>query len=349
MTNWATAAASRTPTDMDLAVWQSEVFEAFQPALTLIPKLRRQQITSGTTARFAKTWKMGSEILEAGAEVLGSDFETGLIEISLDTNPLVASQAIYDIDAMLAQYEFRSPVMNAMGAELAKQAEQRAWSLLVQAAIVANDADDSIPETITDSTLGISAGVLTDNDLDVLTYGAPSSANIALAVETLLEGIDAAQNGMDDKDVPKDRYCAVGNRLFNACRKYGLPSSPVTQSSNTFGGVPNLNPFGAPAITQGVAYNAELDYNGVKIFNMPAGRWGSAAVSTGPTKWRYTTANVEAIVFHADACAWVEKYGVTMETQRFANKLQWLTLAHTMHGGGTLRPYCCVLLKGNGS
>lgn len=351
MTNFNTAAASRTPTDMDLAVWSGEALEAFHATLSLIPRVSKQTISSGTTARFPITWKMGSEILEAGASVTGSEFETGYVEISLDTSPLIASHVVYDIDAMLAQYEFRGPVTRAMGKELAIQAEKRCFAILSNSAVVANDSDSSIPESITDSTLGISAGVWSNNSLDVLKYTGWTTANVGTAVETLLLGIDQVSNAFDDKFVPKEgRKLAVSNLLFNACRKYGLPSQPATVTSTTsYGGTQNLSPFGAPAITQGMPYAASLDYNGVEIFAVPAGLFSQAAVTTGPSKFRISTANVEAIMYHPEACAWVDKYGVAMETARQTGSLTWLTVAHSMHGGGALRPYCCVNLCGNGS
>lgn len=352
MTNYANAAASRTATDMNLTVWQSEVYEAFQPALSLVNRVSKKSIPDGaTTARFAKTWKMGSEILEAGASVIGSEFETGYIEIGLDTNPLVASYASYDIDELFTQYNARAPITNAMGAELATQAEKRCFALLSNSAVVANDSDDSIPESITDATLGITAGVLTNNNIDVLRYTGWSTANVGTAVDAFLDSLNKGILGLNNKDVPKQgRRCAVNPILFHACRVYGLAGIPVTVSSNLgYGGTPSVAPFSPPGISQGTEYGASFMYQGIEIFEVSAGLWGQAAVTTGPTLWRQSTANVEAILFHEQAVGWVEKYGVKMETVRKGEKLQWLTLAHTMHGGGALRPYCAINICGNGS
>lgn len=356
MTNWATAAASRTEYDMLVTIMGQEVLTAYDPTLTLVNRLTRASIESGTTKRFPKTWKIGSEVHEAGAEMLGMEFETGYEEISLDPRPLVTHGAYDDVDIMLAQYDVRGPVSQKMGVELAKQADKRAWTLLVNAAITADDTDDSFPGRLDKDTIGVTGltgiddGVYTNNALDVVRYSGPSAANCAANAEALMEGLDQIGLAFDYYDVPKEgRQVCVDPYIFLACRKYGLPGVPTTVSSTlSYGGTPNLNAFGAGPITGGYPYNAELDYNGWRIFQSANSPWNTN-ISTGPSKWQVNASNVFAVAFHPDSCAWVEKTGVVMEAARIPQKLQTFISARVMHGGGTLRPYCACALKGNGS
>jgi hypothetical protein len=351
MTNFATAAASRDANEMFLTAWQGETLQAFETAITLAPKLRQGFIAPGSiTARVPKTWKAGSEIHEAGAEILGQEFETGYEEFGLDTRPLITSHAFDSIDLMLASYDVRGPVTRAQGHELAKQADKRAYTLLYNAAVTANDTDDAFPGAITDSNLSISGGVWTNNSLDVLHYSGISSANIATAGETLISGIDSVQAAWDALDVPKEnRFCVVDQYLFLAARKLGIPPVPLAATNASFGGIQNMSPFGAPPSTAGVGYTGELDYNGVKIFlsqNSPFNQ----NVTTGPSRWRMSgNANVRAICFQSEAAVWVNHMGPQSEMEYSVAMQRWLMVSKAMHGGGTLRPYCAVVLKGNGS
>lgn len=85
-----TVNATPTVTDLWLPVFGGEVIAAFDEQNLFDKMVTKRTISSGTTAKFPATWKMGSEIHEAGAELLGLQTELREYSISLDDRPVVS-------------------------------------------------------------------------------------------------------------------------------------------------------------------------------------------------------------------------------------------------------------------
>lgn len=94
--------------DMWLPVFGGEVLMAYAERNLFLDKVDYKSITSGNSAKFPATWKIGSEYHEAGAELLGLDVETREYTITLDDRPLVSHFTVDDIDEMMSHFETRS-------------------------------------------------------------------------------------------------------------------------------------------------------------------------------------------------------------------------------------------------
>jgi hypothetical protein len=317
-------------------VYGGEVLAAFDTALNFAGKVKMRSIETGTTAKFPVTWKIGSEYHEVGSELLGLDSPLREASISLDDRPLVSHFELDDIDVAMAHFEYRAEMAAQTGKELAKQLDKRIACLIAKAA--------------TDTTAGNAGG--TPFPALLGTNGVITNANIAASsgayddvdATNLLDELEKIAVAFDERDVPADqRYVMVRPALWYALRNLGVAFASGSSVGTFFGGgaLNNNAMFGQP--TNAMGYDQSLTHLGFQIYRSVNAPWGTN-VNSGPAKYQYNFTNAQALVWHPDCCGVVQKIGISTEMDRDVRRQSDFMVAKMLTGGGTLRPYCAVVI-----
>lgn len=332
-----TANATPAVNDLWLPVFGGEVVAAYDELNLFDKMITRRTITSGQTAKFPATWKMGSEIHEAGAELLGLQTELREYSISLDDRPVVSHFEVEDIDQMFAHFEVRAEFARQCGLALANRTDKRlAMALTLQSRVAQGNAT-SFPGGGIDG----NGTAVVDGNL-ALPNATSATATNAQAVLTALDKIDVYWKQIDV--VNTDRWCVVGPAVFNAIRKLGTVISGVTANPYPLMGTSIADPGNAnPNIWQGMGFDQPLKYNGFNIVwsnHLPASN-----VTTEPANYAGDFSTSAGIVFTKDALAKVELMGIQTETFRDVRRQSDFFVAKMLMGAGGLRPYCAIELK----
>lgn len=327
------AAATPGPSNLWLPVYGGEVLAAFDTALNFAGKVKMRSIETGTEAKFPVTWKIGSEYHEAGTELLGLDSPLREVSISLDDRPLVSHFELDDIDVAFAHFEYRAEMAAQTGKELAKQLDKRIACLIAKSATDTAATTTSAGFPAVNGTNGIitAAGTLPTAGV----YGDGQAT-------ALLNELENVAIAFDEKDVPSDqRYVMVKPGMWYALRNLGVPSGA---SSVLGGGALNNNAmFGQP--TGAMGYDQSLAHLGFQIYRSVNAPWGTDLSSSAlPAKYKFNFTNTQAIIWHPDCCGVVQKIGIATEQERDVRRQSDFMVAKMLTGGGTLRPYCAVLV-----
>lgn len=318
--------------DLWLPVYGGEVLAAFDDHIALIDKVRYKTIESGDTLKFPETWKIGSEYHEAGNELLGLQVESHERTITLDDRPLVSHFELDDVDQMLAHFEVRSEYSHKTGVELAKQLDFKVATLLTLASRDIGSGG-SLPGG------GIDGAGTADVDAEY------ANATQKGAV-TFLDGLEAIAVQFESNDVPQGEpwYCCVKPAMWWAIRRLGVPTSTtdLTNGIRPFFGHADVD-MQAP---QSMAMNrtSALNFLNFKIIRSPNTPWGSN-VTTGPSKYQGDFTATQAVCWHEDAIAVIQKQGITTETFRDVRRGSDFFKTSIFTGGGTLRPQCAIEMK----
>lgn len=322
-----------TPGDLWLPVYGGEVLAAFDTALNFAGKVKMRSIESGTTAKFPVTWKIGSEYHEVGSELLGLDSPLREASISLDDRPLVSHFELDDIDVAMAHFEYRAEMAAQTGKELAKQLDKKIACLIAKAAT----------DTTATGAGGTPFPALIDSD-GIIVNTNITSAYTDVDATNLLDELETIAVAFDERDVPADqRYVMVRPGLWYALRNLGVPFYTGSQASILGGGALNANAmFGQP--TSAMGYDQSLTHLGFQIYRSVNTPWGTN-VSTGPAKYQFNFTNTQALIWHPDCCGVVQKIGIATEMDRDVRRQSDFMVAKMLTGGGTLRPYCAVVIN----
>ena len=313
---------SNTPYDNWLPVFGGEILTAFQEYNQFLDKVDHKTITSGTELQFIMSWKIGSEVHETGAELLGLDVETAKRSIYLDDRPLVTHFYTDDIDKLMSHYDLRSEIVSDMSRELARQIDRRIAKLLILASRTSapggsfygggyNGSGGSIVKSNTAS----------DTDAGAL---------------DVLAAIDTAVVRYAQIDAPMDMptFCCVRPGLWNRLRNLGQLVSSATVSAFPMFGHRDIDQKN-PQIQQGMGISDVLTYKGVSI--VQSNHLPTTNIQDG-SRYAGNFSATTGIIWKPKAVAHLQMLGVTVETGRdFAKQLDGV-IAKTLTGGGTLRP-----------
>lgn len=179
--------------ELFLKVWSGEVMSAFEQASVTLSRHRIKNISSGKSAQFILTGRIGAEYFVPGSELTGLDSPVSERTINLD-GVLLSHHGLWDYDEAVAHYDTRGPVTAEMGNALAQQWDKNNFQEMVlgarSSAIV---SDGNGGSQILNDAFKVGAG------------GAADSAE--MAVELAL-GIFEAQRTLAEKDVPQDTVYA---------------------------------------------------------------------------------------------------------------------------------------------
>lgn len=317
------------PSDLWLPVYGGEVLAAFDTSLNFAGKVKMRSIESGTTAKFPVTWKIGSEYHDVGSELLGLDSPLREASISLDDRPLVSHFELDDIDVAFAHFEYRAEMAAQTGKELAKQLDKKIACLIHKAA--RDNTAGNAGGTPFPALLGGGDGIVT----------ATLTGNNDTAATNFLNLLEEAAVAFDEIDVPTDqRYVMVRPALWYALRNLGVPSG--TTSITGGGALPQNAYFGQP--TGAMGYEQTLTHLGFQISRSVNAPWGTN-VSTGPAKYQANFSDTYGLIWHPDCCGVVQKIGISTEMERDVRRQSDFMVAKMLTGGGTLRPYCALVVN----
>jgi hypothetical protein len=163
-----------------LKVFGGMVMTAFDEACVMQDKHMIRNISSGKSAQFPATWKVGASYHTPGAEIVGQTGKHNERVIVID-DMLISDVFLADIDEAKAHFEVRSEYARQSGLALANQYDKN----VLQVGILAARS---------------SALITGGNGGTVLTS---SGTLYKTSASDLAGGVFAAQQAFDEKDVPQ--------------------------------------------------------------------------------------------------------------------------------------------------
>lgn len=297
-----------------LEVFGGEVLTAFDLATIFGDKVTTKTVGKGQKAwRFPKTWKTTAEYHTAGQELMGNDFDTGEVVVTID-DILVAHKGIYDLDEMLSHFDVRQPIATAMGQALAKFYDKNIARSIAQAARTAGTGPFPGGTRSVDS--GLAADGVTGKYDGIAWIDAIRDANLKL----------------HDLDVPEEvtRNMAVNARVFDAI-KFAKDSSGnymILDRDFRHNGAGGIDQRAETIVVDGVTI--------YKTRNMPTA--DETAATDVYAKYRADYSGLEGLLWIPDAVATVKMSDIGFENTRDTRRLEDFMVAKMLCGHGTLRP-----------
>jgi hypothetical protein len=302
-----------------LKIFGGEVLTAFTEKVWTLDKHKTQNITSGKSAQFPKTWKASSEYHTAGREMLGNDIDTSEVVVTVD-GLLVSHTAIYDLDAKMAHFDVTSEFSSELGRELARAYDKNVMRAIILAARTAADGPFPAGNTVTDASLAASG---------------------TIDGKAWIDAIRQANIDMFNKDVPEDmpRFMAVNANVFDAI-KYARDANGQYLVLHR-----EINPTGSNA--QAVAGRAQqMEIDGVTIGRLRTiPNTDESASATVYPKYRANFSTTTGILWTPMAVGTVKLMDVAMETERDVRRQEDFMVAKMAVGTDALRPECAVEFK----
>lgn len=192
-----------------LKVFGGEVMSAFETANVTAGRSMVKQISSGKSAQFPATWKVGASYHTPGAEIVGQKSNVSERIITVD-DMLISDVFIADIDEAKAHFETRGEYSNQSGIALANTMDRN----ILQTGLLAARASATV-------TGGFGGTSLTSTG----TLYRTSASDLAA-------GIYAAVQAFDEKDVPENET----KNVFLKPAQYYLLSQSTTILNRDWGG-----------------------------------------------------------------------------------------------------------------
>ena len=320
------AAATGGRLETLLPTLSGEILTAYHDQLMFRDKVRTLPTLAGGVHRdFPLLWKIGSEIHQAGEELLGTDVTTGRRRITLDDRPRVAHFEIDNIDELLAQYSVRSELAAEMGHELATQTDADIAKLIILAARA--------------------------SDTTVFPAGGGRIA-VSTTATGVLDAIDTAVVTWDTNNFPdRNRYCAVDPGRWHSIRDIARIGTAAVTAADTAPHFQNSTPVtgqpggpGGPNIAADAGWDEFILYKGFKIFrstNIPSTDLSTASFRPGDF-----TANSGTVgmIWSPDCIGFLEGMGMMTEVEHSVRHGADFMVAKTLIGGGSLRMEAAVEL-----
>lgn len=299
-----------------LKTFAGEVLTAFEETNVALPYTMSRQISSGKSAQFPATGKVGGEYHVPGTEITGLALNSAETVITVD-DLLISHGFIANIDEAKQHYDFRSIFSTEMGRFLANTMDKHLLQIGVLAARATNVVTGEPGGSV----------ILTNDPM------APGSANFNTNGEHLAEAIYIAAQKMDEKDIPaEDRVCFVRPAQY-----YNLVKA-TRNIDRDFGGAGSYSEGNILKIA-GVSI--------IKTNHLPSTDLSAATGVTAGTgnKYRGNFANTSALVFHKGAIGTVKLLDMGMEAAYDIRRQGHLMVAKYAVGHGILRPQAAVEIR----
>jgi hypothetical protein len=299
-----------------LKVFAGEVLTAFDEANVMLGRTYVRSISSGKSAQFPATGKVGGEYHVPGTEITGLSLNAAETVITID-DLLISHGFIANIDEAKTHYDYRSIYSTEMGRFLARTMDKH----LLQVGVLAARATNVVS--------GEPGGsVVLTNDPQ-----APGSANFATNGDHLAQALFIAAQKLDEKDVPaEDRVCFVRPAQY-----YNLVKA-TNNLNKDWGGMGSY------------AEGSVLRIAGIEIVktnHLPNTDLSAATGVTAGTgnKYRGNFANTSALVLHKSAIGTVKLLDMGMESAYDIRRQGTLMVAKYAVGHGILRPQAAVEIR----
>jgi hypothetical protein len=299
-----------------LKVFAGEVLTAFEETNVALPYTQVRTISSGKSAQFPATGKVGGQYHVPGTEITGLTLNSAETVITID-DLLISHGFIANIDEAKQHYDFRSIFSTEMGRFLANTMDKHLLQVGVLAARATNVVSGEPGGSV----------ILTGEP------GLPASPNFMNNGDHLAAAIFAAAQKMDEKDIPaEDRVCFVRPAQY-----YNLVKA-TNNLNKDWGGLGSY------------AEGAILKIAGISIIktnHLPNADLSAATGVTAGTgnKYRGNFANTAALVMHKVAVGTVKLLDMGMEAAYDIRRQGTLMVAKYAVGHGVLRPQAAVEIR----
>jgi len=298
-------------TELFLKVMMGEILTSFERATVTLDKHQIRTISQGKSAAFPATGTIGAEYHTPGAEIVGLPVLHNEIVITIDAL-LISHAFIASIDEAMNHYDVRSIYSTEMGRKLAQEMDINVFCELIKAA-----------RTTTPLVTGGPVG----SSLVDANFGSATAATKAAA---LLEGIYAAKQKLQEKDVDTSTvYCALKPDEYNLLVKT-VQSSGFSPLHRDYGGAGSYAQGTLPEVG-GVQL---VMSNNVPTTDLSARTYHGVNAST-----------VKAIVWTPQAVGTVKLMDLATEAEWDIRRQGTLMVAKYAMGHGVLRAACAVELK----
>lgn len=292
-----------------LKVFSGEVLTAFTEKNVMADKVQTRSISSGKSAQFPLTGKIGANYHTVGSEILGLNLPASERIITID-DLLISHAFISNLDEAKNHYDVRSIYSGEIGKALANTWDKHAIQLLVKAA-------RDVGGVVTGEAGG-------GNYID---------AAVATSAAKLMEAAYAAAQRFDEQDVPEDeRYLLVRPAQYNILTR--IPEI-ISRDFNTNNG--------------DTAANLVMHIAGMKVVksnHIPSTvvATGTLLAGTGD-KYAGDFSTTVAIAFQKQAIGCVKLLDVASEMDYDIRRQGTLMVSKYANGMGILRPACAFEIK----
>lgn len=291
-----------------LKTFGGEVLAAFDEANKTVDKHVIRTISSGKSAAFPATWKVGGGYHTPGTEILGQVSNVNERVITID-DLLLSAVFIPNIDEAKTHYEYRSEYARQCGLFLANQWDKNVLQVGVLAARAA--------ATVTGA------------------YGGSSliGANFKTSATDLYNGFLSAAQTLDEKDIPESE---VRYGFIRPAQYYLLVQNKDLIDTDYSAGNGDM----AKAVVK-MAAGVEL----VKTMHLPVTNI-AASPSTGvDANYSGNFSTTAALIMTKNAVGTVKLLDLAQEMDYDIRRQGTLVVAKYAVGHGILRPECAVELK----
>lgn len=298
-----------------LKQFAGEVLTAFEETNVALEHSMTRTITSGKSAQFPATGKVGGEYHVPGTEITGLNLNSAETVITID-DLLISHGFIANIDEAKQHYDLRSIYSTEMGRFLARTMDKHILQVGVLAARATNVVQGEPGGSV----------VLT-GDVSVKT------GNFATDGDALAAALFVAAEKLDEKDVPEDERVA----FVKPAQYYNLVKA-TNNLNKEWGG---MGSYAEGSILK-VAGIQIIKTNHLPSTDMSA----ETGVAAGTAfKYRGNFADTTALVMHKTAVGTVKLLDMGMESAYDIRRQGHLMVAKYAVGHGILRPQAAVEIR----
>lgn len=297
-----------------LKVYAGEVLTAFDEENVVLPHTQVRTISSGKSAQFPATGKVGGQYHVPGTEITGLTMNSAETVITID-DMLISHGFIANIDEAKQHYDYRSIFSTEMGRFLARTMDTH----LLQVGVLAARATNVVA--------GEPGGSV------ILRGEVGGTANFDTSGDDLAAAIFIAAQKLDEKDVPsEDRVCFVRPAQY-----YRLVRA-VNNLNKDWGGSGSYADGNIIKIA-----GIEIKKTN-RLPNTDLSAATGVQAGTG-NKYRGNFSNVSALVLHKSAVGTVKLLDIGMESAYDIRRQGHLMVAKYAVGHGILRPQAAVEIR----
>jgi hypothetical protein len=340
-----------------LPLWSGEVINAYDQYNIFEHLITYRPLFGGFSYEFPITGTIALKpSWDAGVELGGGASTTNTFKVNLDARPMAAHFETDNIDALVAQWDYRSELARQAGMTLSTTRDKQIISSLIAACALAPLTADPRGVLSFPTPACVLGNTTNPSEATARAVGYSVSNCTELTALEILKSIEDYVVNMQENDFPCGMViCAVSPKVFQVIRALGIPRTeahlgtriPMFGASDMYGGNGVPMAYGANALTD------SLDYMSVKIVktnHLPKVNLGITgdANSIGAAKYNLNCSlfDIYGIMFQPEAVAGLALQGLKVDTVMDIRRNTQFTVASMLMGTGVLRPELCKLIVG---
>lgn len=341
-----------------LPLWSGEVINAYDQYNIFEHLITYRPLFGGFSYEFPITGTIALKpSWDAGVELGGGSSTTNTFKVNLDKRPMAAHFETDNIDALVAQWDYRSELARQAGMTLSNTRDKQIISSLIAACVLPPLTNDPRGTLVFPKPACVFGNTTNPT-------GTTAAAAVGVSVsncteQTALEVLKSIEDyvvEMQENNYPCGMViCAVSPKVFQVIRALGIPRTeaqlatriPMFGASDMYGGNGVPMAYGANALTD------SLDYMSVKIVktnHLPKVNLGASGDtnSIGAAKYNLNCSlfDIYGIMFQPEAVAGLALQGLKVDTVMDIRRNTQFTVASMLMGTGVLRPELCKLIVG---